>query len=258
MNRGFSLIQVMVAAGILGGLSLVVLQLAQNQNQIMSHSEAKSEELELVNQARIVLSRREACLESFQGLSPDEEVVDLLNANGEPVFSVGSVYGNRSLRINEMFLENQTVPSGGGSGEVLLNIVMERLKKDTGASDITKEIMLQVATNSDDEIVSCYDGEEFGESQLSDEGFQEMPSGLYMQWGKLEDVSLNQTYHSVIFPKPFPNEVLNIQATIHRSGTISGTVAPVVRNMSETGFEVAGDHDTQTSTGDIHWFAVGH
>lgn len=258
MNKGFSLVQVMVAAGILGGLSLVVLQLAQNQNQVMTQSETKSEELELMNQVRIVLSRRQACQQTFQGLSPDDDIAELINVTGEPVFSTGSVYGNRSIKITRMFLENQTVPSDGGSGEVILKIMIERLKKNVGVSNITKETMLQVATNSDNEIVSCYDGEEFGESELSHEGYQEMPSGLYIQWGRLEGVSLNQAYHSVTFPKAFSNEVLNVQATIHRSNIINGTVAPVVRNMSQTGFEVAGDHDTHTSTGDIYWFATGH
>lgn len=96
-----------------------------------------------------------------------------------------------------------------------------------------------------------------GESSLGVNGYQKLPSGLIMQWGVLTNVSLNQTFHPVTFPIAFPNAVFNVQATISRSTVIGGTVAPLTRNMSTTGVEIAGDYDTDVSTGSIYWTALG-
>ena len=91
----------------------------------------------------------------------------------------------------------------------------------------------------------------------STNGFSILPSGMIMQWGTITNVPLNQTFNTVTFPMAFPGACRNVQATIHRGSAISGTVATVVRNVSTTGCQIAGDHDTNTSTGNIHWFAIG-
>jgi len=85
-----------------------------------------------------------------------------------------------------------------------------------------------------------------------------LPNGLTMKMGKLTNVSLDQTFHAVNYGSAFGTAVISVQATIHRSSVISGTVATVVKDSSTSGFEVAGDNDTATSTGDINWFAIGH
>jgi len=82
-------------------------------------------------------------------------------------------------------------------------------------------------------------------------------SGLVLQWGKLVGVTHNSGWYAVSFPFAFPSEAFNVQATIGRTSTISGTVATVVRNLSVTGVEIAGDHVTESGSGDIYWFAVG-
>ncbi|MCT4580270.1 MAG: hypothetical protein N4A35_02545 [Flavobacteriales bacterium] len=88
-------------------------------------------------------------------------------------------------------------------------------------------------------------------------GFSILPSGMIMQWGTITSVPLNQSFNTVTFPIAFPNACRNVQATIHRNAAISGTVATVVRNVSNTGCQIAGDHDTSVSTGNINWFAIG-
>ena len=81
---------------------------------------------------------------------------------------------------------------------------------------------------------------------------------LKLVWGRLESVGLNQTFYPVTFPIAFTTEVFYIDAVISRSTVITGTVATVIKpNFTLTGFEVAGDPDTNNSTGDIPWFAFG-
>ncbi len=97
------------------------------------------------------------------------------------------------------------------------------------------------------------------QSSLStDSGYTYFTNGMVIQWGKLSNVALNQSFHSVTWPVAFGVACDNVSATIHRaSGSISGAVAPLVKSVTTTGCEIAGDHDTNTSTGDIYWTAIG-
>ncbi|WP_122665324.1 phage tail protein [Pseudomonas viridiflava] len=81
---------------------------------------------------------------------------------------------------------------------------------------------------------------------------------LKLVWGRLESVGLNQSFYAVTFPIAFTSEVFHINTVISRSTVISGAVATVIKpDHTLTGFEVAGDQDTNTSIGDIPWFAFG-
>lgn len=96
---------------------------------------------------------------------------------------------------------------------------------------------------------------------LAANGYIALPTwlgGLILQWGKLASVGLDQTYHQITFPIEFPNAALNISATIGLVAPITGNVVPVVRTLTNTGVQIAGDHATATTTGDIYWWALGH
>jgi len=85
-----------------------------------------------------------------------------------------------------------------------------------------------------------------------------LPNGLTIKMGKLTNVQFDQTFHAVNYGSAFGTAVISVQTTIHASGTITGTRATVVKDSSTSGFEVAVDYDTNTSSGDINWFAIGH
>lgn len=83
-------------------------------------------------------------------------------------------------------------------------------------------------------------------------------SGLKIQWGRLTNINLNQSFYTVTFPIAFSSEVCHINALISRATVITGTVATVIKpSFTLTGFEVAGDQNTDASIGDIPWFAFG-
>ncbi len=44
-------------------------------------------------------------------------------------------------------------------------------------------------------------------------GYQDMPGGLIFQWGRYRAVINDETSFSIIFPKPFPNNVMSVSAT---------------------------------------------
>jgi len=153
---GFSLAEIVVAAGLLGMLSLGVMQLMKNQQKSFSYAEAKSEEIEIYNQIRILLMNKEACLNTLGGHAVGDSVSEVKNSSNISAFKVGNIYGNRSVKIVSLEIENDTVPAGGGLGQAFLKIKLQRVKKSLSSNIILKKMLLQVATNATGAIDECY------------------------------------------------------------------------------------------------------
>jgi hypothetical protein len=96
-----------------------------------------------------------------------------------------------------------------------------------------------------------------GQSLLSANGYQKLPSGLIMQWGVLSAISLDETFHLVNLPLTFPNSIFNVTTTSSYVSSISGSINTVVKELSTTGFYVMGDYSAVSATGDIYWQALG-
>ncbi|MDP7320674.1 MAG: type II secretion system protein [Bacteriovoracaceae bacterium] len=69
-EKGFSLTQVLIAAAILGGLSLFFMRLMKNMNQSQGLVQSKSDELELRSSIRMILSNSDYCRVSLAGNGP--------------------------------------------------------------------------------------------------------------------------------------------------------------------------------------------
>lgn len=69
-DKGFSLVQIMVAAGMLGGLSLAFLQLVKNTNDVQVSAKSKSEEMEFRTSIRMILDNEKFCRVSIAGDGP--------------------------------------------------------------------------------------------------------------------------------------------------------------------------------------------
>ncbi|MAX65966.1 MAG: hypothetical protein QF441_12665 [Bacteriovoracaceae bacterium] len=69
-EKGFSLAQVMIAAGLLGGLSLIFMQLMKNMGQAQNFAQSKSDEIELKSSMRMILNDEKFCRVSLAGNGP--------------------------------------------------------------------------------------------------------------------------------------------------------------------------------------------
>jgi hypothetical protein len=96
-------------------------------------------------------------------------------------------------------------------------------------------------------------------TSLSTNGYQIMPGGLIMQWGKIDSINFNQTNQGpYLFPVSFPNNCLNIVTTIIRGTGINGVWNANVNTVTLSSFRVFGDYDVGTGTAPIYWQALGH
>jgi hypothetical protein len=105
----------------------------------------------------------------------------------------------------------------------------------------------------------AYDPNEF-ESVFAENGYQKLPNGLIMQWGKTPDLSGENNYTDT-FPIAFPNACLSAQATVINSSTTNDDVFARIISHTTTQITIRPERPgTGAYSGprNIHWFVIGH
>lgn len=96
----------------------------------------------------------------------------------------------------------------------------------------------------------------FGNS-LTASGYQQLPGGLILQWGSLGAI-FNSTNINITFPITFPAAALSLSGLVSMSGSVTGSISPVLISHSASGAVFQGDFSTDTGSGTLYWMAVGH
>lgn len=86
-------------------------------------------------------------------------------------------------------------------------------------------------------------------------GYQKLPSGLILQWGRVDAVTASSSA-PVVFPIPFPNALLCPMATIMNTGGQPAAMAAGVSSGSVNGMTVF--HNGNTTPTAISWLAIGY
>lgn len=97
----------------------------------------------------------------------------------------------------------------------------------------------------------------FGQKSHATYGYQKLPGGTIIQWGRTTDLSdTSPGSVSITFPIAFPNAVLNVSA-MEAASTGNKSVFSVANytlaDMSVAYYRVYG-----SATGAIFWFALGY
>jgi hypothetical protein len=120
-QSGFSLLQVMLAIALTAGLSLILLQLSQNQAKQQKTIELKGELADIVNIIRESLRDREACDVTFAQTHPGQPIKELRVSQDltQPPFAVvGQKFKNYNVYIKEMRLLTRPEEIDVGKREV--------------------------------------------------------------------------------------------------------------------------------------------
>ena len=166
-SRAFSLIEVMVAMSILTILGYFMADMIVNQQQSISGSEARMEEIEIFRQVQGLLADKRACENTFSAVSlditpdtngnfSDVSFDAIKDQNGGLVFEKNKSYGNGSVEITSFVIKNDTVPNTGGTGTALLSFSSERKKGNLRGRIITRDLRVQVTTDASGLIMSCF------------------------------------------------------------------------------------------------------
>lgn len=155
-DQGFTLVEIVIAAGLLGALSLGVMSQIKHMAKGQATSEVKMEELEMRRIIATTLSDKTACQNTFLGTSIGSALTQIKNVSGGVMYQVGNTYGNNAVKITDM----RTVDLGVlQNGTRVINLILGIEKAKKIVSSNTKNITIQLnvkALGASSPITECY------------------------------------------------------------------------------------------------------
>ena len=151
-----SIVGSLAAAGMVGGLAMVLAQLTRNQMVAQKVAETGVEITALHGRVVSILSDGEACRHTLGGknISPAPTIPVFRNRKGTTVLTAGAAY-NRLVRLESAKLIN--ISGTGSTREVDAEVTFKRLSKAiTGQKSVTRKIPLTLELDAADKIKSCH------------------------------------------------------------------------------------------------------
>lgn len=166
-QKGFSLIEILVAFGLMGTLSVAFLNMTQSQSIMQKKAETDLELNSIVNTISQNLLIQEACNQSLgvgsvivNNLSLD----NIKNRSGSVIFDKVQNYGGNLIKLNSIKVAQLNLgssTSSGKYGDFKLNIEFERISKIVrGAKKIIKSFPISVKLDSTNKLINCYSAAE--------------------------------------------------------------------------------------------------
>lgn len=151
-EQGFSLVSVMISAGLLGMIAMGTMRLMKTQSRSAKTTEAKFETSQIVNDIRLVLGEKDSCRATFGIISgnPNTGIYDPNDTPAGSIFEIIQVVKTPSgdeERIRFVADPNpETAPQVGSTGVKLLGISLDSSNHgnidpdSTGSTDLVVEL----------------------------------------------------------------------------------------------------------------------
>ena len=161
--QGFSVAGLLVAAGMMGGLTMVLAQLTKQQFAIQRRAESGAEINEMSLKITRILQNEQACLNTIgKGTdlsltTPPPDISSIHDKNNPPniVFTEGQAYRNRLIKVRDISLEDINLPNSE-TGE--LNIQVTFVKRNPavkGKKEDVKKFSITVELDGSGKVVRC-------------------------------------------------------------------------------------------------------
>jgi prepilin-type N-terminal cleavage/methylation domain-containing protein len=141
-NRGFTLVEILIAAAMMGGLSLVLMQMNKTTVKSTAKSQFDTDVLLTTNEINGILSNPVQCLATFKTTATPASI----NSGKYYISSSSSApsqgYGNSGLKI-----ASYTLTVGASANDGILTIIYQNkniLKGSSGPTSINKTINLYI------------------------------------------------------------------------------------------------------------------
>ena len=164
-NRGFSMVGMLVAAGLIGGLALMFANMTRNQMASQKRIETEAEITAVTQRIVRTLYDGDACRHTLSTHSNPSSLPVISNGatlnlgsirskNDKEVFKRGSTYGNGLVKIRSLKLLSPAVT--GNSAEAKLEVVMEKVSRAiTGYKKKKKEYPLTLTLGTGNRLSGC-------------------------------------------------------------------------------------------------------
>ena len=152
---------VIVAAGLMGGLALMLVQMTKQQHQTQKKAETGVEITALQQRILRTLYDDKACVNSIgAGRALPSGGTITVNAikskNNQDVVVTGGIYGNRLVKIESMTIEVDSFGSGSTQAQAELAVVMGRENRAyTGQKTLTKTFPLTLELDGAGKLAGC-------------------------------------------------------------------------------------------------------
>ena len=224
--------------------------------------------------------------ESLTNTNISETYVGVLHAKGEAIPATGlqDVYdgfGNKSsLKIGQAG-QGISIDGNFAADKVIVGDESQDhwyfedssnslyLHRNTGGVVTTaltvgtdRKVTLDVQGTADKHLIDKkYVDDQFGAStaQLTENGYQKLPSGLIMQWGVSDRTTAFQEEEVVTFPLAFPTACLNVVGIPDRDSFNDGDLGLYIKEFTTTTATFIYDSDKKTYPDTaIRWQAYGY
>ena len=157
-ESGFSIIEVILAATIMSGLSLVFGTMIVQQRQAAIQLEDQLARLQLTRNVESMLVESMACQISLLGVvipvSGSTDISVLKDKLGHPIVASNSVTDN--LKVGQISVTNVTVPSPSASGIVEVVLPIQRARSSFGVVDLRPiSTKMRVTVDGMRQVTSC-------------------------------------------------------------------------------------------------------
>jgi prepilin-type N-terminal cleavage/methylation domain-containing protein len=165
-DKGFSLIEILIAIGILCGLSVWMMQIFAQQTKNEKSTSTNLDIDSMGNEMRNILADGLSCEKTFKGKMPTtagaaNEIYKVLSdGTAQKRYSVGEKkVGNTGVAISSLDLKQDDiyfVPAGKPVGETVLHISYDRGRMINGAKIKDFKIPLSITVDDTGKIDSCH------------------------------------------------------------------------------------------------------
>lgn len=164
-NRGFTLVEVLIASGMLGGLALYLMNVSQKQIVVEKRAETSFEINTISGSISQSLLNKESCSSTLGigNVITDGTALNVIrNRSGNVMFDKNVLYSNNQLKINDIKvseLVTSSIPSGNKYGEAKVEITFEKVSKILdGNKTIIKKFPIQIELGPTNQLISCFSG----------------------------------------------------------------------------------------------------
>lgn len=158
-KKGFGIIEVLVAVGLLAIVSLGFMAMFQNATKSQRGIQAKDIQREVMGEISSHLIDRNACFNSFGGSNPavpftKAVIKDALNA---AKYTTGTNHNSNLLQYTEFKVQDWVADAGfPNQGRANLNVTLTKLGDIIGAKLIQQKIGLRIKLDGANNILECY------------------------------------------------------------------------------------------------------
>ncbi|MBK26371.1 MAG: hypothetical protein CME70_20395 [Halobacteriovorax sp.] len=161
---GFSLVQLMIVAGMLSGIFVVSLKIMKNQNQIGKSSSEEFEITYLFDDIRSLMADSSVCKATLELVSPYEPMElegiksdpDSNELNYQPFRLAGKKYGQSNIKIKSISYLVGDQEASIDDGEAFVKIVFEKSKSALGRKEVEKRMKLHLLLDNNKKISTCF------------------------------------------------------------------------------------------------------